>query len=154
MSQKKNFHKVCSPYLLCIIFFLTNFEPKKFRRFFRFLPDFRPNFFDSKSAEMKVLLWKVDMGNKLYEIKFFELCSKKLELMKQNHLLKMGFVIFLRGATFSDFVDYRLWNYMPSGIQICIPLFWGKFFQLGSRLIKQWGGLIARVRYMGAIWIT
>ena len=57
--------------------------------------------------------------------------------MKQNHLLKIGFVIFLKGATFSDFVDYRLWNYMPSVIQICIPLFWGKFFQLGSSLIKQ-----------------
>ena len=57
--------------------------------------------------------------------------------MKQNHLLKIGFVIFLKGATFSDFVDCRLLNYIPSGIQICIPLFWGNFFQLGSCLIKQ-----------------
>ena len=94
--------------------------------------------FGSKLAKMKILLYKVDMGNKLYEVNFFELCSKKLELMKQNHLLKIGFVIFLKGATFSDFVDYRLWNYIPSGIQICFPLFWGKFFQLGSCLIKQW----------------
>ena len=86
---------------------------------------------------MKILLFKVDMGNKLYEINFFDLCSKKMELMKQNHLLKIGFVIFLKGAPFSDFIDYRLLNYMPSGIQICIPLFWGNFFQLGSSLIKQ-----------------
>ena len=57
--------------------------------------------------------------------------------MKQNHLLKIGFVIFLKGAPFSDFIDYRLLNLMPSGIQICIPLFWGNFFQLGSSLIKQ-----------------
>ena len=57
--------------------------------------------------------------------------------MKQNHLLKIGFVIFLKGAPFSDFIDYRLLNHMPSGIQICIPLFWGNFFQLGSSLIKQ-----------------
>ena len=77
------------------------------------------------------------MGNTLYEVNFFELCSKKLELMEQNHLLKIGFVIFLKGTTFSDFVDYRLLNYIPSGIQICIPVFWGKFFQLGSSLIKQ-----------------
>ena len=56
------------------------------------------------------------MGNKLYETKFFDLCSKKMELMKQNHLLKIGFVIFLKGAPFSDFVDYRYLNYMPSGI--------------------------------------
>ena len=60
-----------------------------------------------------------------------------MELMKQNHLLKIGFVIFLKGAPFWDFVDYRLLNYMPSGIQICIPLFWGNFSQLGSSLIKQ-----------------
>ena len=60
-----------------------------------------------------------------------------MELMKQNHLLKIGFVIFLKGAPFSDFIGYRLLNYMPSGIQICIPLFWGNFFQLGSSLIKQ-----------------
>ena len=57
--------------------------------------------------------------------------------MKQIHLFKKGFGIFLKGATFSDFVDYRLLNYMPSGIQICILLFWGIFFQLGSSLIKQ-----------------
>ena len=72
------------------------------------------------------------MGNKLYETNFFDLWSKKMELMKQNHLLKIGFVIFLKGAPFSDFVDFRLLNYMPLGIQICIPLFWGIFFQLGS----------------------
>ena len=37
-----------------------------------------------------------------------------MELMKQNHLLKIGFVIFLKGVTFSG---YRLL----------------KFFQLGSQ---------------------
>ena len=50
--------------------------------------------------------------------------------MKQNHLLKIGFVIFLKGAPFSDFVDYRLLNYMPSGTQICILLFWFFFFSI------------------------
>ena len=119
------------------IFIFVDFEPKKFRRFFRFSVILWANFFGSKLAETKILLCKVDMGNKLYEIFFFELCSKKLELMKQNHLLKIGFVIFLKGATFSDFFENRLCNYIPSGIQICFPLFWGKFFQLGSSLIKQ-----------------
>ena len=76
------------------------------------------------------------MENKFYEIKFFELCSKKIELMKQIHLLKIGFVNFLKGATFLDFIDLELSNYIPSAIQICIPLFWGIFFQLGSSLIK------------------
>ena len=50
----------------------------------------------------------VDMGIKLYEIKIFELCRKKLELMKQIHMFKKGFVIFLKRATFSDFIDTRL----------------------------------------------
>ena len=120
------------------IFISADFEPKQFGRFFRFSAKSWPKFFGSKSAEMKILLCKMDTGNKLYELNFFELCSKKIELMKQNHLLKLGFVIFLKGAPFSDFFDYSLLNYMPSGIQICIPLFWEIFFQLGSSLIKQW----------------
>ena len=62
-------------------------------------------YFGSKSAEMKILVCKLDVGNRIHEVKFFDLCSKKLELMKQNHLLKIGFVIFLKGATFSDFID-------------------------------------------------
>ena len=94
--------------------------------------------FGSKPAEMKILLCKVDMGNKLYKVNFFELCPKKNKLMlKQNHLLKIDFVIFLKGATFSDFIDYRLLNYIPSGIQIHFPLFWRIFFQIGSNLIKE-----------------
>ena len=120
------------------IFISADFEAKKFAWKLTKNRKNRRNFFGSKSAKMKILLCKVDMGNKLYETKFFDLWCKKLELMEQNHLLKIGFVIFLKGATFSDFVEYRLWNCMPSGIQICIPLFWGKFFQLDSCIIKQW----------------
>ena len=52
------------------------------------------------------------------------------------NLLKIGFVIFVKGAPFLDFVDYRLLNCIPSVIQICIPLFCGIFFQLGSSLIE------------------
>ena len=69
----------------------TDFEQKKFGRFFRFFPDFRPKFFCSKSAEMKILLCKVDMGITLHEIKIFDLFSKKIG--------KRGFVIFLQGPT-------------------------------------------------------
>ena len=60
-----------------------------------------------------------------------------MELMKQIHLFKKGFVIFLKGATFSDFVETRLSNYKPLAIWIRFPLFWRIFFQLGSNLIKQ-----------------
>ena len=78
---------------------------------------------------MKFFLRKVDMGNKHYEVNFFELCRKKVELIKQNYLLKIGFVIFLKGATFSDSIDYRLLNYIPSGIKIHFPHSGGYFFK-------------------------
>ena len=47
-------------------------------------------------------------------------CSKRMELMKQIHLFKKGFVIFLKGATFSDFIETRLSNYKPLAIRIAI----------------------------------
>ena len=43
-----------------------------------------------------------------YAVNFFDLLSKKLELMKQIHLFKKGFVIFLKGAPFSDFIETGL----------------------------------------------
>ena len=52
------------------------------------------------------------------------------------YLKKRGFVIFLQGPTFWDFIDSRLFNYTTSGIQICFPLFWGIFWGLGSSPIK------------------
>ena len=105
--------------------------------FFKTFCRFSGNFC-SKSAEMKILLCNVAMGNKLYEIFFFDLCVKKLELMKQIHHFKKGFVIFLKGAKFSDFIETRVYIYKPLAIRNRFPLFWRFFFQLGSNLIKQW----------------
>ena len=90
------------------IFISVDFESKNFDRKLAENRKNRAKFFGSKSAEMKILLCKVDMRNKLYEINFFELCSKKMELMKQIHLFKKGFVIFLKGAPFSDFIETGL----------------------------------------------
>ena len=51
------------------------------------------------------------------------------------HLKKRGFVIFLQQwPAFSDFFDTRLLNYIPSGIRICFPLFWGIFLGLGPNI--------------------
>ena len=61
---------------------------------------------------------------------------QKWKLMKQIHLFKKGFVIFLKGATFSDFIETRLSIYKPLAIQNRFPLFWKIFFQLSSNLIK------------------
>ena len=65
-----------------------------------------------------------------------------LKLMKQIHLFKKGFVIFLKGATFSDFIEIRLSNYKPLAIRIRFSLCWRIFFQLGSNLIKQCADII------------
>ena len=41
----------------------------------------------------------------------------KIGNLKQNKRLKIGFVIFLKGVPFLDFIDTRLFkNYIPSGI--------------------------------------
>ena len=87
---------------------MVDFESKNFDRKLAENRKNRAKFFGSKSAEMKILLCKVDMRNKLYEIKIFELCCKKMELMKQIHLFKKGLVIFLKGAPFSDFIETGL----------------------------------------------
>ena len=58
------------------------------------------------------------------------MCQKlDLELMKLN-LFNKGFVIFLKGATFSDFIETRLLNYKPLAIRIHFPLFWRIFFSI------------------------
>ena len=64
------------------IFISAIFEQKNFYRKLAKNRKNRPKFFGLKSAEMEILLCKVDMGNKLYEVNFFELWSKKFELMK------------------------------------------------------------------------
>ena len=112
------------------------FWAKIFCPFFETFCRFSGKFFCSKLAEMKILLCNVAMGNKLYEVIFFLFMCQKLKLMKQIHLFKKDFVIFLKGATFSDFIETRLWNYKHLAIRIRFPLFWRIFFQLGSNLIK------------------
>ena len=89
-----------------------------------------------KISRNTFLLCIVGIGNKLFEVKICHLRSKKMELMKQIHLFKKGFVIFLKGATFSDFIETRLFHYKPLPNQIRFALFWRIFFQLGSNLIK------------------
>ena len=63
------------------IFILADFEPKDFGRKWAKNRKNWPNFFCSKSAEMKILLCKGGMGIKLYETFFFNLCREKIELM-------------------------------------------------------------------------
>ena len=54
----------------------ADFEQNKICPFFETFCQF----WDSKSAEIKTLLYNVGIGNKLYEIFFFDLCVKKWSL--------------------------------------------------------------------------
>ena len=47
-----------------------------------------------------------------------------MKLMKQIHFFKKYFMIFLKGATFSDFIETRLSNYKPLAIRNRFPLFY------------------------------
>ena len=73
---------------------------------------------------------KFNSANWIWGTSFMKLYSEEIDLAKQNHLLKIGFVIFLKGAMFSDFIDYRLLKCIPSGIQIHFPPFWRIFFSI------------------------
>ena len=62
----------------------------------------------SKSYRNENFIMQSGYEEQTYEINFFELCCKNMELMKQIHLFKKGFVIFLKGAPFSDFIETGL----------------------------------------------
>ena len=70
-----------------------------------------------------------------------------MELMKQIHLFKKGFVIFLKGAPFSDFIETRLSNCKPLAIRIPFPLFWGIFLKLCSTVQTS-----SRSEWFACIW--
>ena len=52
--------------------------------------------------------------------------------MKKFHFRKWGFVIFLTGATKTDFFEIGWWNYMTIASKPHIPFLWGIFLRLDS----------------------
>ena len=58
----------------------ADFEQKKNCPFLKRFANFWAKCFCSKSAEMNILFFNVGMGNKLYEIYFFDLCVKNWSL--------------------------------------------------------------------------
>ena len=113
------------------IFFSVAFEPKKFARK---LAENRKNcvkFFGSKSTKKKILSCKVNMRSKLYEIKILSYVVKNWSLWSKFTCSKKVFWFFSKGLRFRILSTIDYWTtYMPSGIQICIPLFWGIFFAI------------------------
>ena len=80
----------------------ANFEQKNFAHFLKRFADFRANFFCSKSAEMKILLCNVAMGNKLYEI-IFLINVLKIEAYEANSPLQKKFCDFSQRGYFFGF---------------------------------------------------
>ena len=83
-------------------FIFADFEQKK-SPFFQTFCQFSGNFFLLKIDRNENFIMQCGYGEKTLWSNFFLFMCQKLELMKQIHLFKKGFVIFLKGATFSDF---------------------------------------------------
>ena len=95
-------------------------------------PNFGPKIFGlklEKLAEKNFLLSKVGIGNKLYFIKFI---IEKILSVQWFHFRKRGFVIFLTGATQTDFFEIGRWNFMTIVSKPHIPFLWRIFLRLGS----------------------
>ena len=60
----------------------------------------RSYFFGSKAAKMKILLCKVDMGNKLYKVNFFSYVVKKWSLWSKFTSSKKVSWFFSKGLRF------------------------------------------------------
>ena len=94
------------------IFISIDFEPKKFGRFFRFSANFRSKIFGSKSTEKKILLCKVVMRSKLYEINldqcFFSMwCLQILLFIKKEKLQKSQTLQFFYYQSWTHFWTIR-----------------------------------------------
>ena len=89
-------------------------------------------FFLLKIDQNNFFIMQYGLGEQTLWSKFFSFMCQKMKLMKQIHLFKKGFVISLKGATFSDFFETGLSNYKPLAIRIRFPLFWGIFFSIRS----------------------
>ena len=130
MNQKVLLQKVCSPNQQCIIkfSFQATLSKKKDCLIFLILGWFSAEFLCFKTGRNENFVLQCGYGEQTLWRDFIFLCSKKLELMKQIHLFKTGFVIFLKGASFSDFFDNRLSNYKPLAIRVRFSLFRGFSF--------------------------
>ena len=84
-----------------------------------------------KTGRIFILFFKVGMGNKLYLTKIFHLIW--------FHFRKPGFVISLKGATETDFVEIGWWNYMTIASKPHIPFLWRIFFSYVPAHHALWG---------------
>ena len=62
---------------------------------------------------------------------FFFIIEKKSSV-QWFHFWKRGFVIFLSGATKTEFFEIGRWNYIELASKPHIPFLWGIFLRLGS----------------------
>ena len=64
--------------------------------------------------------------------KFFSFIIEKILFVQWFHFEKQGFMIFLNGATETDFFENGRWNYMTIASIPHISFLWWVFLRLGS----------------------
>ena len=72
-------------------------------------------------------------GDKYIFYKIFSfIIIEKFFSIQCFHFWKPGFVIFITGATETDFFEIGWWNYMTMASKLHIPFLWRIFLRLGS----------------------
>ena len=79
-----------------------------------------------------ILIMHSGYGEQTFFYKNFSFIFEKISSVQWFHFRKRGFVIFLTGATETDFFEIGWWNYMAIASKPHIPFLWRIFLKLGS----------------------
>ena len=113
------------------IFISANSEPKKFGQNFRFSAKF---FWLGIGWNENFIMQLAYCDKNLFN-KIFSFIIEKILSVKWFFFQKQGFVIFLTGATESDFFEIGRRNYMTIASKPHIPFLCEDFFEVRSTLI-------------------
>ena len=110
------------------IFFSANFGPKNFG----LKLEKSAKTFWTKIGRNFFFIMQSGYGEQTLFYKFFSFIIEKNLFVQWFHFQKRGFVIFLNGATETDFFENGRWNYMTIASRPHIPFLWWVFLRLGS----------------------
>ena len=104
--------------------------------------NFGPNFFglklekSAKNFGLKIgrnfFINQSGYGEQTLFYKIFPFIIEKISSVQWFHFWKQAFMIFLSGATKSDFFEIGMWNYKELASKPHIPFLWRIFLRLGS----------------------
>ena len=85
-----------------------------------------------KIGRKKNFIKQSGYGEQTLFYKLFSFIIEKISSVQWFHFRAWGFVIFLSGATKTDFFEIGRWNYIELASKPHIPFLWGIFLRLGS----------------------